>query len=148
MLVEKLPGYEDGMLIRRPDFNNMTKREQQLTTEIYANIYGWLAKAGNQNSKVALKTKSIKTKPNSDIVGWWKSVNDIFKLSANKIVKRVKNFDLMYQYIGYKSNPQDRCVLNFTARGVQCTVFVDVYDLLVTCCDQELMDDTVSKLIA
>jgi len=35
MFVEKLPGYEDGMLTRRPDFIDMTKREQQLTTEIF-----------------------------------------------------------------------------------------------------------------
>jgi len=50
--------------------------------------------------------------------------------------------------LGFAPNPQDRCVFNLTARGVQCTVCVYVDDLLVTCCDQELMEDTLSKLIA
>ena len=103
MFVEKLPGYVEGMLDKRPDYANMSTQEQKLLKDIYANIYVWLAKAGNQNTKVALKTKNIKTKPYPDIVGWWKSVNDIFKLSANEIDKRVKELDTVYQYIGEKS---------------------------------------------
>ena len=33
--VSKLPGYIEGMLVRRPDYNNMTGREQDALREIY-----------------------------------------------------------------------------------------------------------------
>jgi len=78
--VESLPGYIDGMLTQRPNFDEMSRRQEEYLNDIYINIHVWLAKAGSENSKVTIKTKNIKTYQIPDIVSWWKSVNDIHDL--------------------------------------------------------------------
>jgi len=40
------------MLKKRPDFDNLSKRDQKQLIEVYENIMVWLAKAGSENRKV------------------------------------------------------------------------------------------------
>jgi len=70
IFIERMPGYVNGMLKKRPDFDNLSKRDQKMLIEVYQNIMVWLAKAGCENRKVNNKTKGVAMKPYPDIVGW------------------------------------------------------------------------------
>jgi hypothetical protein len=48
--------------------------------------------------------------------------------------------------IGMIVNSEDQCVFNMTKYGVQCTIAVYVDDLLVTCKQQSLIDEILSKV--
>jgi len=90
------------MLLKRPDFDNLSKKDQKQLQEVYVIIMTWLAKAGSENSKVNNKTKGISMKPYPDIAGWWKSVNDIFALSKTTLDRMKSKLHMTYQYKGEK----------------------------------------------
>jgi len=100
--IERMPGYVNGMLKKRPDFDNLSKKDQNQLIEVYENIMVWLAKAGSENRKVNNKTKGVAMKPHPDIVGWWKSVNDIFALSQITLDNMKMNPYGIYQFKGEK----------------------------------------------
>jgi hypothetical protein len=50
------------------------------------------------------------------------------------------------QKMGFVPNSVDPCVLNKTVRGKQCTIMVYVDDLLVTCVDQEAIEEVIRQL--
>ena len=97
-LVERLPGYVDGMLTKRPNYEEMSSREQRNVKDIYINIHGWLNKAGSMYSKVNVRTKHIPMYPYPDIAQWWKDVNDIYALSEKEIDRRKAYLHGHYQY--------------------------------------------------
>ena len=102
IFIERMPGYVNGMLKKRPDFENLNKKDQKMLIEVYQNIMVWLAKAGCDNRKVNNKTKGISMKPYPDIVGWWKSVNDIFALSQITLDNMKSKLYTVYQFKGEK----------------------------------------------
>lgn len=102
IFIERMPGYVNGMLKKRPDFDNLKKRDQKMLIEVYQNIMVWLAKAGSDNRKVNSKTKGVAMKPYPDIVGWWKSVNDIFALSQITLDNMKSKLHAVYQLKGEK----------------------------------------------
>jgi hypothetical protein len=102
IFIERMPGYVNGMLKKRPDFDNLNKRDQRMLIEVYQNIMVWLAKAGCENRKVNNKTKGVAMKPYPDIVGWWKSVNDIFALSQITLDNMKSKLYMIYQFKGEK----------------------------------------------
>ena len=102
IFIERMPGYVSGMLKKRPDFDSLSKRDQKMLIEVYQNIMVWLAKAGSENRKVNSKTKGVAMKPYPDIVGWWKSVNDIFALSQITLDNMKSKLHAVYQFKGEK----------------------------------------------
>ena len=102
IFIERMPGYVNGMLKKRPDFDNLNKTDQKMLIEVYQNIMVWLAKAGCDNRKVNNKTKGVSMKPYPDIVGWWKSVNDIFALSQITLDNMKSKLHAVYQFKGEK----------------------------------------------
>ena len=46
LFVRKLPGYVDGMLVPRPDYDSLGRGVQKRLKDVYDNIHGWLKKAG------------------------------------------------------------------------------------------------------
>ena len=106
--IERLPGYKKGMLEKNPRYDRLRSSERSNLREIYANIYGWLAKAGSENSKVSLKTKNISTSPYADIVSWWKSVKSIYAISNTEMDRKVQQLDDVYQF------HQESCKIYFS----------------------------------
>jgi hypothetical protein len=106
--IERLPGYRNGMLEKHPKYDRLRSSERSNLREVYANIYGWLAKSGSENSKVIMKTKNISTSPYADIVNWWKSVKSIYAISNTEIDRKVQQLDSIYQF------PQELCKIYFS----------------------------------
>ncbi len=50
--IGRLPGYLPGMLEKRPDYYNMSGKEQGRLRDIYTNIHSWLTKAVSMNSRI------------------------------------------------------------------------------------------------
>ena len=61
--VGRLPGYLPGMLEKKPDYENMSNKEQGRLRDIYTNIHSWLCKAVSSNSRVCSKTKAYQDSP-------------------------------------------------------------------------------------
>jgi len=100
--IEMMPGYVHGMLKKRPNFDNLSKRDQKQLNEVHENIMVKLAKAGSENRKVNNKNKGVAMKPYPDIVGWWRSVNDIFALSQITLDNMKTKLYAIYQFKGEK----------------------------------------------
>ena len=113
--IERLPGYVDGMLIRRPDYNSMSSKEQGRLKDIYTNIHGWLTKAVSQNSRVSSKAKKIKSYPYPDIVKWWQTVHDMHSLSKSDLDRRTAKLHDHYQF------DNEKCVTCFNRFELRTT---------------------------
>ena len=113
--IERLPGYVDGMLIRRPDYNSMSSKDQGRLKDIYTNIHGWLTKAVSQNSRVSSKAKKIKSYPYPDIVKWWQTVHDMHSLSKSDLDRRTAKLHDHYQF------DNEKCVTCFNRFELRTT---------------------------
>jgi len=96
--IGRLPGYSPKMLERKPDYYNMSGKEQGRLRDIYTNIHGWLTKAVSLNSRICSKTKNIKTHPYPDIVKWWRTVRDLFSCSSTDLTRRKAKLHDHYQH--------------------------------------------------
>ena len=114
--VSKLPGYIEGMLVSRPDYNSMTGREQESLREIYVNIHDWLQKSVSANTKATNKTKTLSMRPYPDLVGWWKAVNGIFALTKNQLDKLRGELKKLHQFknescVSYSSRFEEKVAI-------------------------------------
>jgi histone deacetylase 1/2 len=48
--------------------------------------------------------------------------------------------------LGFQVNPLDQCVFNLPSKSHQCTVLIYVDDLMITCCDEGIINSTISSL--
>jgi len=96
--IGRLPGYLPGILEKRPDYYNMSGKEQGRLRNIYNNIHSWLTEAVSMNSRIFSKTKNIKTHPYPDLVKWWRTVRDLFSCSSTDLLRRKAKLHDHYQY--------------------------------------------------
>jgi len=96
--VGRLPGYLPGILEKKPDYANMTSKEQGRLRDIYTNIHSWLCKAVSLNSRVCSKMKHIRIYPYPDIVKWWRTVYKLFLCSSTDFSRRKAKLYDYYQY--------------------------------------------------
>ena len=101
-----------------------------------ATLSGMLVKLDTRYSNFLMSDGTLVVRLKKALYGCVESA----KLWYEHISTTLKSYD-------FKANPQDRCVFNSSAGGVQCTVCVYVDDLLITCRDQARMEATISNLI-
>ena len=124
-----------------------------------ADIGGAYLNASMTKEKLILMRLS---KENAAILVWLKPEYSSFLLSNGTMIVKltkalygcVESARLWYNHLtsnliadGYMQNPIDLCVFNKTENGVQCTVCVHVDDLLFTCVDESIIENTVKHLI-
>jgi len=101
-----------------------------------ATLSGMLVKLDTRYSNFLMPDGTLVVKLKRALYGCVESA----KLWYEHISTTLRSFDFI-------ANPQDKCVINLSAGGVQCTVYVYVDDLLITCRAQARMDAIIWMLI-